>query len=153
VDDGELRVAVAPDAALQLIEGALNRKAKRVLGLKVDREYVGVVDGRRFEVWDRSRHAVHMLGTVSGDRAGSRIALESALTKRARFFIGLFLVVLGALVTAMSLPADRASSTITPLAGVAAMLASVATFYAAARIQRAALRAFLQRVFEETPVR
>ncbi len=146
-------MAVAPDAAIQRIDGALNRKAKRVLGLKVDREYVGVVDGRRFEVWDRTRHAVHMLGTVSGDRAGSRIALESTLTKRARFFIGLFLVVLVALVTAMSLPADRAPSTITPLAGVAAVLASVATFYAAARIQRAALRGFVQRLFEETPVR
>lgn len=146
-------MAVAPDVAIRRIEGALNQKAKRVLGLKVDREYVGVVDGRRFEVWDRSRHAVHMLGTVSGDRGGSRIALESALTKRARFFIGLFLVVLAALVAAMSLPADPAPSAITPLTGAAAVLASVGTFYAAARIQRAALRRFVQRVFEEPPVR
>lgn len=153
MDDGELRVSVAPDVAIRRIEGALNQKVKRVLGLKVDREYVGVVEGRRFEVWDRTRHAVHMLGTISGDRGGSRIALESALTRRARFFIGLFLVVLAALVVAMSLPADRAPSTITPIAGVAAVVAAIATFYAAARLQRSALRRFVQRVLEDVPGR
>lgn len=153
VDDGELRVTVAPEVAIRRIEGALNQKVKRVLGLKVDREYVGVVDGRRFEVWDRSRHAVHMLGTVTGEHGGSRIALESALTRRARFFIGLFLVVLTALVVGMSLPAERAPSTITPVAGALAVIASVGTFYAAARLQRAALRRFVQRVVEDAPGR
>jgi len=142
-------VDVAPDVAIRRIEGALNQKAQRVLGLKVASEYVGVVDGRRFEVWERGRHAVHMLGTVSGERGGSRIVLESALTKRARFFIALFLVVFASLVVGVSLPSERPQSAITPLGGIVAVLASAGIFYAATRVQRAALRRFVTGVFRD----
>jgi hypothetical protein len=150
MDDGELRVRLAPDAAMRRIEGALNRPPKRILGLKVSSEFVGVVQGRRFEVWERRRHAVHMLGEVSGERDGSRIALRSGLTLRARILIGLFFILFGIVAIGLAgLPGERVLPAAAPFAGLAGGLGAAAIFYAAMRSQRAALRGFVRGVFED----
>lgn len=145
----ELEIDLGPDAALRRIGEAMNRPARRILGLKVANEYVGVVQGRRFEVWERRRHAVHLLGTVTPNREGSRVELRTGLTTRARIFLIATLVLLVILALGMAtLPAERAMPEATPFLTVGAVLAAAAILYYSAESQAADLRAFVATAFE-----
>lgn len=147
--DAELEVPFAPDAVIARIAAAMNRPAKRVLGMRVEKEYVGVVHGREFEVWERRRHAVHLLGRVTGGRNGSRIVLESALTLRARVLIALFFVLYAFLAFGFAtLPGEAALGAAGPLVGVLAAGVIAGIFYLAARSQRADLRGFVRRTVD-----
>ena len=146
----ELQVPVKPDAAMRRIGDALNRPARRVLGVKIANEYVGVVQGRRFEVWERRRHAVHLLGEVSRDGDGSRIELTTGLTLRARILIVLFFALLVVFVGGMaSLPAERAFPEATPFFAAAGVVAVAALFLWSARAQATDLRTFVARALED----
>ena len=146
----ELHVPVRPDAAMRRIAQALNRPAKRVLGVKIANEYVGVVQGRRFEVWERRRHAVHLLGEVSREGDGSRLVLTTGLTLRARILMVVFFALLVVFVGGMAtLPADRAFPEATPFFAAAGVLAVAAVFFWSARAQAADLRAFVAAALED----
>lgn len=154
VRDDELRVALKPEAALRRITEAMNRPAKRLLGVKIADEYVGVVHGRQFEVWERRRHAVHLLGEVMRDQDGSRIALRTGLTLRARILIGVFFALfLVFAVGIATLPVDRAFPEATPFLAVAGGLAAAGIFSYSARAQAADLRGFVAKEFEDVRAR
>ena len=149
-DEVELRVALKPDAALRRITDAMNRPSKRLLGIKIANEYVGVVQGRQFEVWERRRHAVHLLGEVTRDHDGSRIALHTGLTLRARILLGVSLVLLLVFAAGMAtLPAERAFPEATPFLAVAAVVGAAVVSYYSVRAQAADLRAFVAKALED----
>lgn len=145
----DLEIALGPDAALRRISEAMNRPARRILGLKIANEYVGVIQGRRFEVWERRRHAVHLLGTVTPKRDGSRVELRTGLTSRARIFLIAAMVLLVILALGMAtMPAERAFPEATPFLTVGAVLAAAAILYFSAETQAADLRTFVATAFE-----
>ena len=146
----ELHVPLKPDAAVRRIADALNRPARRVLGVKIANEYVGVVQGRRFEVWERRRHAVHLLGEVSREPDGSRIELKTGLTLRARILMVVFFALLVVFVGGMAtLPAERAFPEATPFFAAAGVFAVATLFFFSARSQAADLRAFVATALED----
>ena len=146
----DLQIALKPDAVLRRITEAMNRPARRILGLKIANEYVGVVQGHRFEVWERRRHAVHLLGEVRPKRDGSRVELRTGLTLRARIFLISALVLLVIFAVGMAtLPAERAFPEATPFLTVGAVLAAAVIFYRSAEAQAADLRAFVAKALEE----
>lgn len=146
MDDGALRVRVAPDEVLARMEAALARPAKRLFGIKVADHFIGLTDreGRRFEVWERRGHAVHLLGRVSGERGGARIGLETAVTLRARIFLVLF-----AVMYAVALYGLTAVPGAVPALSALGLLVVAVVFLFAVRAQRAALRRFVRGVFAD----
>ena len=135
---------------MRRIADALNRPARRVLGVKIANEYVGVVQGRRFEVWERRRHAVHLLGEVSREGDGSRVEMTTGLTLRARILIVLFFALLVVFVGGMAtLPAERAFPEATPFFAAAGVFAVAGLFFYSARSQAADLRAFVAMALED----
>lgn len=148
--DGRLHVPLKPDAAMRRIADAMNRPARRVLGVKIANEYVGVVQGHRFEVWERRHHAVHLLGEVIREQDGSRIELQTGLTLRARILIVLFFALLVVFAGGIaSLPRERAFPEATPFFAAAGVLAPAAVFLWSARAQAADLRAFVAKALAE----
>ncbi|HET8569318.1 MAG TPA: hypothetical protein VFM93_10070 [Candidatus Limnocylindria bacterium] len=143
-------VPLHPDAVLERVRSSLGRPPRRMLGLKVEPEYVGVIEGRRFEVWERRRQAVHLLGTVSGVRGGSRVELESTITGRARVLIGLFLALLGVFAYGITtMPGERALPELTPVFAVLGVASAPLLFWWISRTQRAALHAWVRGLFAE----
>ena len=152
VGDDELRVALRPEAVMRTIEAAMNRPAQRVLGMKVANQYVGVVVGRQFEVWERRGHAVHLLGVVSADGGGSRVALRTGMTLRSRILIGIFFVLFAVVAFGLgTLPVERAMPEATPFLAVAGGAAAAALFIYSARTQAAELRRFVAKALEVPP--
>ncbi len=148
--EDELRVAAKPDKVMRVIEEAMNRPVKRLLGVKIANQYVGVVHGRQFEVWERRRHAVHLLGEVNRERDGSRITLRTGLTLRARILLGMFFALFAALAFGLAtLPADRVLPEATPFIMVGGGLAAAAIFTYSARSQAEDLRRFVAKALED----
>ena len=148
-----LDVAIAPEAALARISRAINRRSKRMLGvLKTENEYVGVVADGAFEIWERQQRAVHAVGRVSGTRGGSRIELHLVVPLRTWTLIVVFFVLYVIVAVGISLrppePEVSARDLAISAAGAAAL---IGIFTVAARSQRAALRAFVDRLFSDLP--
>ena len=147
-----LDVAMAPDAAARRIAGAINLPKKRLFGvLKVQREFLGVVDGTEFEIWERQARAVHALGRVRGVRGGSRIEARFAMPARTRALIVVFFVLflLAAAAIADSRPQGFGSDSIVVLAAGFAALAGL--FATGAWWQRRDLRTFIVSLFPREP--
>jgi len=151
--DSVLEVAIAPDAALVRISRAINRRLKRVLGvLKTESEYVGVVSGNSFEIWERQQRAVHAVGRVTSRRGGSRIELRLLIPLRTRALILVFFALYGVVAVGIAVqPPDSdvsAGDLVIALLGAAAL---IGIFAVSARRQRAALRGFVDRLFSDLP--
>jgi len=151
--DFVLEVAIAPAAALTRISGLINRKRQRVLGiLKTQNEYVGHVGDRGFEIWERQQRAVHAFGRVIAQRGGTRIEVTFGLPMRTRVLIAVFFGLYAVVAIGIALRPPDAVVTVEELLVAivgAAILAVI--FSAAARRQRADLRAFLESVFTDVP--
>lgn len=139
---------IAPDAVIERIKKALKQPAKRILGIKIADHYVGVVEGREFEVWERSRHAVHMRGRVAGERGGTVVTLESSLTRRARILLVLFFSLYA--VAAYGFATRGGNPLPVSLAiGVGGLAMLLAYFYVSLRLRRTSLRRFVEGVFSD----
>lgn len=146
-----LDVAVAPEALTSRLRAAINQRPKRAFGmLKLTNEWVGVVDGNEFAVWERRQHATRAEGRVRGRRGGSRVEAHIALTRRSAVLVVVFyaLFMVGA-VGALTLPEGLGIAPSTLALALFGGLATLALFWVGALRQRAALRAFLTGVFRE----
>jgi hypothetical protein len=150
-DDWSLDLAIAPDGAAGRIAANINKRSKRAFGvLKTTNEYVGIVHAREFELWERQQRAVHARGRVVPRHRGSRVEVSLVIPRRTRFLVGLFfalylLVSLG-IATRPPDPSISAGEVLIAVAGAGVL---VALFTAGARRQRADLRKFFERVFED----
>ena len=149
--DWSFDVAVAPEAAIQRIEHAINLPKKRLLGLlKTRREFVGVTQGLEFEIWERQERAVHGVGRARGVRGGTRVEMRFLVTPRTRIILVLFfgLYTLGAFgVAAQGVNGLSATSFGIAVAGA---LALAAIFALGARSQRHQLRVFVEELFADS---
>lgn len=152
-EDFLLEVAVAPEGLASRLRARINQRPKRMLGvIKVSNEWIGRVEGNEFAVWERRQHAVRAHGRIRGQRGGSRVEARIALSPRSRnlmiAFFALFATgAVGALSAPEGLGLSPASLTVAFLAGLATLL----VFWVGSLRQRAALRAFLADVFQESP--
>ena len=148
VADLSLDVAIAPDAAVTRVKSAINLPKKRVFGvLKTQAEYVGVVDGRRFEIWERQQRAVHAFGEVRGVAGGARIDVRFFLPPRTWILLAVFFVlyvIVGLGVSSASVDGVTATDIVLVLVGG---LVLAALFTASALRQRSAIGAFFDRLF------
>lgn len=150
-DEWSIDLAIAPDGAIGRIKETINRRGKRAFGvLKTANEFIGVVVERDFEIWERQKRAVHARGRVVPRHRGSRVEARFATSPWTRSLLVLFFVlyVLVALGIATQPPDPSVSAGEVAVALAGAMLL-VALFVVSARSQRADLRAFLERVFED----
>ena len=148
-----LDVAIAPEAALARISGAINRPKKRAFGIfKLQNEYVGVVGDSEFEIWERQQRAVHALGAIRARRGGSRLDIRFGIGKRTPVLIAAFFVLYAAVALGIATLDPEPGVTAAELA-VAAVGAAIlaAMFVAAAARQRSELTAFIERLFADVP--
>jgi hypothetical protein len=151
VAEFSLEVAIAPDAAVARVKSAINLPKRRILGvIKTQAEYVGVVEGRRFEIWERRQRAIHAVGEARGIAGGTRIGVRFRLAPPARVLIVLFFLLYAlaaaGLATQPSAPDVSALDAIVSLAGG---LFFGVLFYASARAQRRALERLIADVLSE----
>lgn len=144
-------LAIAPDAALARINLAINRPKKRAFGVfKLQNEYVGVVTTDAFEIWERQRRAVHAVGSVRGQRGGTRLEVRYGIGKRTPALIAVFFVLYVAVALGLSRlepePAISVSELVAALVGAASL---AAIFAVSAGRQRADLQAFIDRLFAD----
>ena len=150
-EDLALDLAIAPDGAIGRIGASINKRGKRAFGvLKTANEYVGVVRANEFELWERQQRAVHARGRVVARHRGSRVEVNLVIPRRTRFLVGLFfalylLVSLG-IATQPPDPSISAGEVLVSIVGAGVL---VALFAAGARSQRADLRKFFDRVFDD----
>jgi hypothetical protein len=151
--DLSLDVAVAPEATLARISSAINKRSKRLLGvLKVENEYIGYVDGDRFEIWERRQRAVHAIGTARGRIGGTHVAVRFVIPTRTRVLVVLFFVLYA--VVALGLAVRSTDDTLTAQEVIAAVIGAVIVsviFVAAALKQGSDLRGFVERLFVDVP--
>lgn len=144
-------VDVAPEALASRLRSALSTRPKRMFGvLKVTAEWVGLVAGNEFVVWERRQHATRATGAIHRRRGGSRIEAHIGLTRRTRVltvvFFALFIVAaLGYLSREDSLGLGPSGLAV----AATGVLVTLTLFWSASLRQRAALRAFLNEVFRE----
>lgn len=152
-EDLVIEISVAPEALTSRLRGRLNRPPKRVLGiLKVSDEWIGVVHGNQFAVWERRQHAMRAQGRIRGVRGGSRVEARIALTRRSSVMMVIFFVLFA--VGAVGILSQPEGLGISPATLVLAVLAGFGTllvFYVGSLRQRAALRVFLADVFRASP--
>jgi hypothetical protein len=144
-----LDVAIAPEAALARLGGAINQRPKRAFGvLKTQKEFVGAIASEHFEIWERSQRAVHGVGRFLPVSGGTRVEMRflvPPITKALLvMFFALYVVAVGGFVVGAR-DATVALANVTFGIGGAVILAIL--FASAARRQRADLRAFVERVF------
>lgn len=146
-----LDVRLAPEAVAGRIASAINRPPRRAFGLlKTENEFVGIVRGTEFEIWERRNHAVHAVGIVQGRRGRSRVELRTRLTPRTRWQLALFFALFALAVVAFALtPSDRPPLLPTPLVGVAGAAVLGAVFYVGANRQRADLERFVRSILAD----
>lgn len=152
-EDYVLEVAIAPEGALAKLRSAINKRPQRAFGvIKIAPEWVGVVRGTEFEIWERRQHATHAHGRVRGRHGGSRIEARIELTRRARVLTVLFFVlfVLAAIGLA-GLPDSRALDATSLLVVVLGGATLAGLYWTASIRQRSALRRFIAEVFADTP--
>ena len=152
-DELSLDVAIAPAGAVQKIAGAINLPKKRAFGvLKTQNEYVGFVRDDMFEVWERQGRAIHAVGVVTGRRGGSRIVLRTVIPMRTRVLLAVFFALYAVAAIGVAERGSDPAVTVEELAVAAAGgLVLAAIFTAAARKQRADLRALILRIFADAP--
>ena len=152
-EDLVMEVPIAPEALASRLRGRLNQRPKRALGiLKVSDEWIGVVHGNEFAVWERRQHAMRAQGRIRGVRGGSRVEARIALTRRAAVMTVVFFVLFA--VGAVGVLSQPEGLGISPATLVIALLAGFGTllvFWIGSLRQRAALRAFLADVFRPAP--
>lgn len=141
-------VAAAPEAVEATLRGAINRPARRALGvLKVSDEWVGAVAAKEFVVWERRGHATRAHGRIRGRRGGTRVEVEIAVTRRT-YVLTVILFALFA-VASWGLLAREEGMGFTPggiAVAVAGGLVTLAFFWTSSLRQAAALRRFLDGV-------
>ena len=132
------------------ISANLNQRGKRAFGvLKTANEYVGVVAGQEFEIWERQKRAVHARGRVAARARGSRLEVTFTVPVRTRVLLAMFFVLYALAAFGIATGAQEPSiSPVELLIAVAGAAVLVAIFIAGARSQRADLRRFLEHVFE-----
>jgi hypothetical protein len=142
---------MSPDAAVARVRKAINRRPKRVLGvLKVEREYVGVVAGKEFEIWEKRDHAIHAVGRLRGQRGGTRIETAFTLGRRTRaFLVVLFAGYAIAVVGILQLPAEGPAPVPPLIIAVAGAVLLAGGFLINARRQRSYLRRFVSDLFAD----
>lgn len=147
----QLDVQLAPEAVAGRITVAINRRPRRAFGvLKTENEFVGVVRGTEFEVWERRSHAVHAVGRVKGRRGGSRVELQMRLTPRTRVQLALFFALFALAIVGFALtPSERPPLVPTPLIGLAGAAVLGAVFYVGTSRQRADLERFVRGVLAD----
>lgn len=142
-------IDVAPEALLGRLRSAINQRPKRALGvLKVSSEWIGVVAGNEFAVWERQQHATRATGKVRGRRGGSRVEAHIGITRRTRVLTIVFVTLF--VVAGLGLLSQEGSMGIGPSGLAVVALGTFVTltlFWSASLRQRAALRAFLNEVF------
>ncbi len=146
-----LEVAIAPDAAVARVKSAINLPRKRMFGvLKTRPEYVGVIDGRSFEIWERQQRAIHAFGQVTAIKGGGRIDVRLFTPPRTRILLGVFfaLYLLGGVGITSGGPDGLTANDVVLVVIAAAFVGAV--FWLTAARQRALLRAFIQELFAET---
>ena len=152
-EDLVIEISVAPEALASRLRGRLNQRPKRALGiLKVSDEWIGVVHGNEFAVWERRQHAMRAQGRIRGVRGGSRVEARIALTRRSAVMMVVFFVLFA--VGAVGVLSQPEGLGISPATLVIALLAGFGTlivFWVGSLRQRAALRAFLADVFRPAP--
>ena len=120
--------------------------------LKTESEYVGVVSGNSFEIWERQQRAIHGVGRVSSRRGGSRIELRLVIPRQTRALIVVFFILYAVVAIGIALqppePGVSASELAISLLGAAVL---IGIFALGAHQQRSALRAFLDRLFSDLP--
>jgi hypothetical protein len=142
-----------PESLTSRLRGRLNQRPKRVLGiLKVSDEWIGVVHGNEFAVWERRQHAMRAQGRIRGVRGGSRVEARIALTRRSAAMMVIFFVLfaIGA-VGILSRPEGLGLSPATLVLAALAGFGTLLVFWIGSLRQRAALRAFLADVFRPAP--
>lgn len=152
-EDLLFEVPETPETLTGRLRARLNQRPKRVLGvLKVSDEWIGVVHGNQFAVWERRQHAMRAQGRIRGVRGGSRVEARIALTRRSALMLVLFFLLftvgaVGVLSQPEGLGISPASLFIALLAGFGTLL----VFWIGSLRQRAALRSFMTEVFRERP--
>ena len=150
--DFSLEVAISPDAAVMRLKSAINRPKKRMLGvLKTNAEYVGVAEGRAFEVWERQQRAVHAFGQVRGIKGGGCIEVRFFLPPRTRILLGLFFVLYAIAGLGITARGEDGLSAVDIVLVITGAIVLAGLFQIAALRQRADLRSFLEGVFSDTP--
>jgi hypothetical protein len=148
-----LDVAIAPEAALARITGAINRPKKRAFGIfKLQNEYVGVVGVGEFEIWERQQRAIHALGSIRARRGGSRLDVRFGIGRRTPVLIAVFFVLYATVALGIATLPPGPDATAAELAVAAVGAAILATMFAAAAArQRSELTAFIERLFADVP--
>jgi hypothetical protein len=144
-EDLVIEVPVAPEAVASRLQSRLNQRPKRAFGvLKISDEWIGVVHGDRFAVWERRQHAMRAEGRIRRVRGGSRVEARIALTRRSAVMMVVFFVLfaLGA-VGILSQPQGLGISPATLVLAVLAGFGTLLVFWVGSLRQRAALHAFL----------
>ncbi|MGH2376917.1 MAG: hypothetical protein ACRDGT_00385 [Candidatus Limnocylindria bacterium] len=152
-EDLVIEVPVAPEALASRLRSRLNQRPKRALGiLKVSDEWIGVVHGNEFAVWERRQHAMRAQGRIRAVRGGSRVEARISLTRRSAVLMVVFfaLFAVGA-VGILSRPEGLGISPATLVLVGLAVLGTLLVFWVGSLRQRAALRAFLADVFRDAP--
>ena len=144
-----LDLSIAPDGAIGRISANINRRGKRAFGvLKTANEYVGVVIGHEFEVWERQKRAIHARGRIVPRHRGSRLEARFVVSGWTRSLLALFFLLY--LLVALGIATQPPDTAVSPgeiavtIAGAGVL---VVLFAAGARGQRADLRSFLERCF------
>lgn len=148
-----LDVAIAPEAALARLGGAINQRRKRAFGvLKTQQEFVGAIASEHFEIWERSQRAVHGVGRLLPVSGGTRVEMRFLVPPITKalivVFFGLYVVAAGGFAL-VARDATVALANVIVAVGGAVVLAVL--FMSAAGRQRADLRAFVERVFGDVP--
>lgn len=149
-----LDVAIAPEAALARLGGAINQRPKRAFGvLKTQKEFVGAIAaGEHFEIWERSQRAVHGVGRLLPVGGGTRVEMRFLVPPITKalivVFFALYLVAAGGFALGSR---DTSVALANVIVGVGGAVVLAILFASAARRQRADLRAFVERVFGDVP--
>ena len=145
-----LDLEIAPEGALGRISAGVNQRGKRAFGvLKTANEYVGVIAGQEFEIWERQKRAVHARGRVAARARGTRVEVTFMVPTRTRALVVIFFLLYAlAAFGIANQPQDPSVSPMELLIAVAGAAVLAALFVAGARSQRADLRRFLEHMFE-----
>ena len=141
---------MAPEAAVQRIARSINLPKKRLFGLlKTTREYVGVVDGLDFEIWERQGRAIHAVGRIRAVRGGGRVETRFMVTPRTRVLLLVFYVLYTLGAFGVAVRGDQGLSVTSLAIAIAGSLVLTATFALGARQQREQLRAFVADLYRD----
>lgn len=148
-----LDVAIAPEAALARLRGAINQRPKRAFGvLKTQKEFVGAMASEHFEIWERSQRAVHGVGRLLAVTGGTRVEMRFLVPPITKALIGVFFALYLLAASGFVLGArDGTAALANVIVGVGGAVVLTVLFATAARRQRADLRVFVEGIFSDVP--